>query len=117
MTGASYSTSRSVPSASVEKNNGHLSGVLRSLVICDERAWPLVSSQYDTAIIRSGVSRVCLQVLGWSGQRSVRMGIEFYSLCSESQGQSEDTRLSWPLDPSSAGILLILGRVSTVMDG
>lgn len=45
------------------------------------------------------------------------MRIKFYSLCSVGQGQSEDTRLSWPLDPSGVGILLILGRVSTVMDG
>lgn len=69
------------------------------------------------AIIRIGVSGVYLEVLGWHGQRSVRMSIRFYSVCSLGHGQSEDTELYGSLDCSSVGILLILARLCTVTDG
>lgn len=49
-----------------------------------------VSSGYEVAIIRTGVSRVYLEVLGGYGQRSVRMSIKFFPVCSLGQGQSED---------------------------
>lgn len=95
-------------SAPVKQSNSHLAGVLWSLVICVWRAWPIVSSQCGVAIIRIGVSRVYLEVLGCYGQRSVRMSIEFYSVCSLSHSQNEDTGLYGPrTDCSSIGSFLI----------
>lgn len=77
----------------------------------------MVSSRFDVAIIRTGVSGVYLEVLGWHGQRSVGVSIGFYSVCSRGRGQSEDTGLYGSLDCSSVGILLILARLCTVTDG
>lgn len=69
------------------------------------------------AIIRSGVSRVYLEVLGWYGQRSVRMRIEFFPVCSLGHGQGEDRAAYGPLDCSSGGTFLVVGRVGTAVDG
>lgn len=69
------------------------------------------------AIIRIGVSRVYLKVLGWYGLRSVRMTIKFSPVCSLGHNLSEDTAAYGLLGCPSGGMFLMLGNVGTAVDG
>lgn len=69
------------------------------------------------AIIRTGVSRIYLEVLGWYGQRSVGMSIKFFPECSLGDIQSEDRTQYGPSGCSSVDIFLILERASAAFYG